>query len=1065
MNAPFLAGYFASKVVMIVVRALSISIRLLKPLGLLWLGVFACAIVHASETQWQSHAQPVFLSPLGNSPPIEGQVDTILEDQQGFIWLVAANGLWRWDSKSLVRARFEGADNEAPAPQVNHGFSDAKGRIWIGTSNGLYRLTPGTSSFTAVAPGQLQNITVQAGTVISLPHTDIVILASDRTLYQFDTASAQLKQLPIAPNARIHALHVSQANTLWVGTDKGLYRSDLNKNRFAPLQIAPGFPEGIRVSAITSTAKENLVVGTAAEGLFVQSEASGFRNYTLAQDDSPWLFTVTEIRPDVLLLGTFGDGLIELNLANQTTRRFQHNRLLPASLSDNDIWSLFRDSRGLVWIGSGATLNVYDAGNVAVSHIFGDSGQPEGLMNRKVHAVQAIGNKLIVGSGEHGLEEFTAEQGTTRQLWQNGTDPVETLFADPAGNLYASANFASVIIPPNSAQPLPLNVDGRSAATFTTALASSSEALWIGGTDGLWQQPAIATEPTIQLLPEHFSERRVASLLATPDSLWVGSWQGLLHGKFTNGLLNSSNIKAVNHPRLAQQFIADLYADSLGQLWVATSGAGLFVYTSEHRWLEFTTDVGLPGDNVTAIAGESDNQVWVGTSHGIAAIDIEQKLLRVITAGPGAVNSPYSRAAATMTAAGDLVFGGKNGLTIVSPGALPRQMTPLSLNFTQLEIITADNHKVHPATTQAHIEISALPKRISFEFVALDYLDPEHLQYRYRLAGSENNWTQLDADHRIVTLTDPAPGEYKLELQYSDNVTTWQNTTLSQRFTVLPAWYQTIYASMASLLLLAIAIFVLHQLGLRHYRHRQNVLERKIAERTAELLTANEKLSEQALALEKASLTDSLTGLHNRRFLNQNMQRDVSRIHRYYKDCEATNTRPSEQSDMLFFIIDLDHFKRINDNHGHQAGDAVLVETQRRLSAIFRDSDYLVRWGGEEFLAVVQDTPRDEAYLLAERIVKAVNASDMNINGHTQLKVTCSVGFAAYPLHQQRYSFFDWQSTVGIADAALYGAKRRNRDTWMGITGIRSTVSDSTLELIKQQPARIFDHANVLVRQ
>ncbi|MFC3202242.1 diguanylate cyclase [Alteromonas oceani] len=1044
---------------------MSISIRLLKPLGLLWLGVFACAVVHASETSWQTHAQPVFLAPLGNSTPLEGQIDTILEDQQGFIWLVAANGLWRWDSKSLVRAQFEGLDNEAPAPQVNHGFSDTKGRIWIGTSNGLFRLTPGTSSFTAVAPDQLQDITVQAGTVVSLPHTDIVILASDRALYQFDTASAQLEQLHIAPETRIHALHINQASTLWVGTDKGLYRSELTNSRFASLQAEPDFPAGIRVSSITTTTEEKLVVGTAAEGLFVQSESSGFSNYTLAEDDSPWLFTVTEIRPDVLLIGTFGDGLIELNLANQTTRRFRHNRLLPASLSDNDIWSLFRDSTGLVWIGSGATLNVYDAGDVAVSHIFGDSGQPEGLMNRKVHSVQAIGNKLIVGSGEHGLEEFTAEQGTTRQLWQNGTDPVETLVADPAGNLYASANFASVIIPPGSKQPLPLNVDGRNASTFTTALARSSEALWIGGTDGLWQQPATATEPTVQLLPEHFSERRVASLLATPDSLWVGSWQGLLHGRLTNGLLNSEDIKAVNHPRLAQQFIADLYADSLGQLWVATSGAGLFVHTTDNRWLEFTTAVGLPGDNVMAIAGESDKQIWVGTSRGIAAIDIEQKLLRVITAGPGAVNSPYSRAAATITAAGDLVFGGKNGLTIITPQALPRQEPPLSLNFTQLEIITADNHKVHPATTQAHIEISALPKRISFEFVALDYLDPEHLQYRYRLAGSENNWTQLDADHRIVTLTDPAPGEYTLELQYSDNGTTWQSTTLSQRFTVLPAWYQTIYASMASLLLLAIAIFVLHQLGLRHYRHRQNVLEQKIAERTAELLTANEKLSEQALALEKASLTDALTGLHNRRFLNQNMQRDVSRVHRYYKDCEATNTHPDNNSDMLFFIIDLDHFKRINDNHGHQAGDAVLVETQKRLSAIFRDSDYLVRWGGEEFLAVVQDTPREEAYLLAERIVNAVNASDMNINGHTHLRVTCSVGFAAYPLHQQRYSFFDWQSTVGIADAALYGAKRRNRDTWMGITGIRSTVSDSTLELIKQQPARIFDHANVLVRQ
>jgi len=1048
-----------------VVRALSISKRLLKPLNLLWLALYVCAAVHASENQWQSRAQPVFLSPLGNSTPLEGQIDSILEDQQGFIWLVAANGLWRWDSQSLIPAQFKSTGDEVTAPQVNSGFSDARGRIWIGTSNGLYRLIPGTSSFNAVAPNQLQGITVQAGALVSLPHTDLVILASDRALYQFDTASEQLSQLHITPDARIHAIHVTPAKALWVGTDKGLYRSELSNNRFAPLQAEPHFPEGIRVSTITTTATGNLVVGTAAEGLFVQTEAARFTHYTLAQDASPWLFAVTEIRPDVLLIGTFGDGLIEFNLANQSTRRFRHNRLLPASLSDNYIWSLFYDSRGLVWIGSGATLNVYDAGNVAVSHIFGDSGQPGDLKSRKVHAVQAVGNKLIVGAGDQGLEEFTADQGSTRQLWQNGTDPVETLFADPSDTLYASANFASVIIPPGSEQPLPLNVDGRNASTFTTALASSSKALWIGGTDGLWQQPAIATEPTVQLLPEQFSERRVASLLATADSLWVGSWQGLLHGKLTNGLLNSGDIKAVNHPRLAQQFIADLYADSLGQLWVATSGSGLFVLTTDNHWLEFTTAVGLPGDNVIAIAGESDNQVWVGTSRGIAAIDIEQKHLRVITAGPVAVNSPYSRAAATMTAAGDLVFGGKNGLTIISPGELPRHIRPLALNFTQLEVITADNRKVHPAATQAHIKISAQPKRISFEFVALDFLDPDHLQYRYRLATSEDSWTRLDADHRIVTLTDPAPGEYVLELQYSDNGTTWQQATLSQRFTVLPAWYQTIYASMASLLLLAIAIFVLHQLGLRHYRHRQNVLEQKIAERTAELLSANEKLSEQALALEKASLTDALTGLHNRRFLNQNIQRDISRINRYYKDCQATNTPPGNQSDTLFFIIDLDHFKRINDNYGHQAGDAVLVATQKRLSAIFRDSDYLVRWGGEEFLAVVQDTPREEAYLLAERIVDAVNSSDMSINRHTQLKVTCSVGFAAYPLHQHRFTFFDWQSTVGIADAALYGAKRRGRDTWMGITGIRSTVSDSSLELIKQQPARIFDHANVLVRQ
>ena len=1046
------------------VRALSISNRLLKQLGLFWLVLVACASAQASGHNWQQFAQPVFHSPLGNSTPLEGQIGAVLEDKQGFIWLVAANGLWRWDSKTLVRARFEGANDKTSALQVNHGFSDARGHLWVTTSSGLYRLKPGTTAFTAVAPDLLQDMAIQSGVAVSLPDTDIVLLASDRELYQFNVAAEQLSQLNSPPGERLHALYTDQHNTLWAGTDSGLYRSELHNQRFDSLQAQPDFP-AVRVSAISATGSGKLVVGTAANGLFVQSESGRFTTFPLTQSTSPWIFTLTEIRPGKLLIGTFGDGLIELDLTTRDKRHFRHNRLLPSSLTDNDIWSLFRDSRGLVWIGSGSTLNVYDASNVAVARIFGDSGQPGSLQNRKVHAVQAVGNTLVVGSGEQGLEVFSPEQGTTAPLWPNSADPVETLFADKSGTLYASANFASVVIAADTKLAAPLKIDGRSPSTFTTALAKSSSALWIGGTDGLWQQPAAPDQPTTQLLPESLAERRIASLLVTEESLWIGSWRGLLRGTLIDGLLTHSNIEPVSHPRLAQQFIADLYADSLGQLWVATSGAGLFVLTTNNRWLEFTTAVGLQGDNVMAIAGESDNQIWVGTSRGIAAIDIQQKILRVISAGPNAVNSPYSRAAATKTSAGELVFGGTAGLTIISPNALPRQISPLKLAFTQLEIITADNRNIRPVIAQERIKISALPKRISFEFVAQDYLDPEHVQYRYRLAGIDESWTLLDADHRIVTLTEPAPGDYTLELQYSNNGTTWQQDTLSQRFTVLPAWYQTPYASLASLLLLTIAIYVLHQLGLRHYRHRQNVLEQKIAERTAELLTANEKLSEQAVALEKASLTDALTGLHNRRFLSQNMQRDISRVHRYYSDCQATNTAPDAKFDMLFFIIDLDRFKRINDNHGHQAGDAVLIETQKRLSAIFRDSDYLVRWGGEEFLAVVQDTPREEAYLLAERIVKAVNASAMSINEQTQLKVTCSVGFAAYPLHQKLYKCFDWHSTVGIADAALYGAKRRNRDTWMGITGVKSTVSDSTMELIKQQPARIFDHANVLVRQ
>lgn len=1049
-----------------VVRTLSISNGVLKQLILCWVVAMVSITAIASESDWQQFAQPVFHSPLSNSTPLEGQIGTVLEDQQGFIWLLADNGAWRWDSKTLLRARFEDAPTNDEVIQVFSGFTDAADQIWLATSNGLYRLKSGSINFTPVAPELFRELTVQTGAAFDRRDNPILLLASNRELYQFNVNSQQLSLIPSPVNERIHVLHADDSDTLWVGTDQGLYYSNFKQDKFDALEVDTSFPAGVRVSVITRNTADHLVVGTAANGLFIKTPASDFQPITLSDNVPPWIFSITEVRPNVMLIGTFGDGLIELNLTTRATRHFRHNRMLPASIKDNNIWSLFRDSRGLVWIGSGSSLNVYDGSNVAVSHIFGGSGQPNSLINRKVHAVQAMDNLLIVGSGDYGLEVFSPNEGVSSRWWQSSNNPVETLFISNNGRLYASANFASVILSPENQQIAPLNIQGRSPSAFTMTLAESDRTLWVGGTDGLWQQRIHATgnANATQLLSEQLTDRRIASLLATTNSLWIGSWQGLLHGKLTNGLLDINDIKAVEHPRLAQQFIADLYVDSLGQLWVATGGAGLLVLTTDGKWLEITTKVGLQSDNVLAIAGESDGQVWAGTSHGIAAIDIQRMHLRVITDGPRAVNSPYSRAAATKTPTGDLVFGGMEGLTIITPTALSPEVAPLSLAFTWLEIITASNNNIYPILGQDDLEIDALPTRISFEFIALDYLDPDHVQYRYRILGKNESWTLLNDNQRIVTLTDPAPGDYTLELQYANDGATWQQHSLAQRFRILPAWYQTIYARMFAVVLLAIGIYLLHRLGLRQYQHRQVVLEQKIGERTAALLTANKKLREQALALEEASLTDALTGLYNRRFLSQNMQRDINRLNRYFEDCEANNIHPADESDILFFVIDMDHFKRINDNHGHQAGDAVLVETQKRLSSIFRDSDYLVRWGGEEFLAVVQGSPREEAYQLAERIIDAVNASDMTINQQTSLKVTCSVGFAAYPLQPQRYSFFDWQSTVGVADAALYGAKRRNRDTWMGITEINSNVSEAILELIKQQPSRIFEHAKVLVR-
>jgi len=114
-------------------------------------------------------------------------------------------------------------------------------------------------------------------------------------------------------------------------------------------------------------------------------------------------------------------------------------------------------------------------------------------------------------------------------------------------------------------------------------------------------------------------------------------------------------------------------------------------------------------------------------------------------------------------------------------------------------------------------------------------------------------------------------------------------------------------------------------------------------------------------------------------------------------------------SDLVFLLIDLDHFKRINDSHGHAAGDAAAV-----LREHLRSLDYVVRWGGEEFLMVARFVDRDEAAARA---------------------LTCSIGFAAYPFSRLRPRAVGWERVVEVADLALYAAKRDGRNRWVGFDG------------------------------
>ena len=187
--------------------------------------------------------------------------------------------------------------------------------------------------------------------------------------------------------------------------------------------------------------------------------------------------------------------------------------------------------------------------------------------------------------------------------------------------------------------------------------------------------------------------------------------------------------------------------------------------------------------------------------------------------------------------------------------------------------------------------------------------------------------------------------------------------------------------------------------------------------------------------LEESSTTDPLTGIRNRRFFAATIQRDVGECVRAYAEASDIAER-----DLIFYLIDLDNFKRVNDLHGHDAGDRVLIEASRRIGSAIRNSDLLVRWGGEEFLVVSRGTDRHKAEILAERVLNAFREKPFAVGAADQLQLTCSIGWAAFPWLEEDVDAVGFEVVLKYADRGLYRAKKAGKDQAIHMTPSREVV-------------------------
>jgi diguanylate cyclase (GGDEF)-like protein len=207
------------------------------------------------------------------------------------------------------------------------------------------------------------------------------------------------------------------------------------------------------------------------------------------------------------------------------------------------------------------------------------------------------------------------------------------------------------------------------------------------------------------------------------------------------------------------------------------------------------------------------------------------------------------------------------------------------------------------------------------------------------------------------------------------------------------------------------------------------------------------ELQRKNLELQEISFTDTLTGVWNRRYLEEILTAEAAQVLRNYDRAQDGEVRTLQHRDLVFLMVDVDFFKQVNDVHGHPAGDRLLQLVAERLGRVVRKSDVLVRWGGEEFLIMSRSADPAGTAAFCERVLDVMSSEYFDLGHGVHVRKTCSVGWAAFPWNHQAYETLCAQEVIELADTALYRAKAAGRNCGIGILSNETCAATEAITL------------------
>lgn len=976
-----------------------------------------------ADDPWAPFDAPWF-DRIGVSDGLPHSITTALaQDQRNLLWVGTMSGLVRYDGYRMqVFTATASSGYGLPDAYVRTLLPLPDDSLLVGTNaGGLSRFHPEDNRFHnyAIGPGG----TDRKIYALASDGTTGVWIASDHGLDYLDLKSNRISPVATAKVTAPRNFSVLQdhAGNLWLGNNKGLFVRYAGSQTF----VRPRRPDGEidtvlndGIWALHEDHEGRLWVGSTQSGAVYRDAEGhwqalpGFSGFRADHERRPTVRNFLEVDRDTIWVGTDGNGVLSYKPGASALHAIAHDTAIPSSLPGDSVRALLKDRTGNVWIDTDLGVARYTPNARTAFALLPSTHEEHSLASANVRAVFVdTRGRIWLGMSAGRIDVIELEHSVIRHLQLSGNQVHRDVqaFAETAdGTLWVGTQGLARISPDTLAIEDSV-VPALEDKPLLNLLADGQQLL-VATYDGAYRYDthtrALAHITHDANDPASLVSDTVRGIARIGDAIWYLTGRGVSIASNATQTRGFQNL--VNQPgdpsSLPNNLVISVADDPQGGLWIGTYG-GLAMLQSHspgeaYRFRTLGVAQGLSSENINAVLTDESGNAWMSLPNGVSMVDGTTHAVHNLSSRDGLRISSYIYAAAAHAPGGELLFGGLGGLTVVRPNWRPPELPdpPLAITYAAINGQAVPFGKLPRAGET--LRLGPRSRSLRVDFALLDFQAPAETRYSYHMDGFDEGWIDVPRGGLPTAIFTNLPhGNYTLRLRATTQGMQPRTIETAIGVTAEPRWFETIAALIAGgLLLLAMLVGVI-QLRTLYLRRQARQLQQQIDARTQDLVNAN-------LRLDELASTDELCCVYNRR--------------RFLELAEQVRQGASGDNASIA-LLDLDHFKQINDTHGHLAGDAVLRAASDIILTQCREDDLVGRYGGEEFVVCLPNETLDEGMSVAERIREALAAKPITVDGQP-IAITASIGVASYKSGE---TLSHWLSR---ADRALYTAKRSGRN-------------------------------------